>query len=123
MILSVFLLRALPITQFNNLFLNGLYILTIGYPDKDLPPKSRKTECATNNITPLSLANSLSRESLLEISILEMHYQIPQQDNGIDCGVFTMLYAKYLAAGYSFTFEQEDMGKFRKNIYEDNSKT
>ena len=29
-----------------------------------------------------------------------------------------MLYAKYLAAGSSFTFEQEDMGKFRKSIYD-----
>ena len=53
---------------------------------------------------------------LFEITILDMHYQILQQDNGIDCGVFTMLYAKYLAAGYSFTFKQEDIGKFRKNI-------
>ena len=57
------------------------------------------------------------KESLLEISMHDMHHQIPQQDNGIDCGVFAIMYAKYLAAGQSFTFQQEDMGKYRKNIY------
>ena len=58
-------------------------------------------------------------KSLLYIFITDMHYQIPQQDNHIDCGVFTIMYAKYLAAGHSFTFKQEDMGKFRKKICEE----
>ena len=55
-------------------------------------------------------------DSLLEITIKDHHGNIPQQENGVDCGVFTMMYAKYIAAGQSFTFTKEDMERFRKRI-------
>ena len=59
------------------------------------------------------------KESPLEIGINDMHNQIPQQKNGVDCGVFTIMFAKYLANGHQLTFMQEDMVKFRKNIYQE----
>ncbi|CAF1032229.1 unnamed protein product, partial [Brachionus calyciflorus] len=37
-----------------------------------------------------------------------------QQSNGTDCGVFTCLYAKYLAFGSTFDFSQDDIANFRK---------
>jgi hypothetical protein len=57
-------------------------------------------------------------EASLEFSLIDMYSEIPQQDNSIDCGVYTILYAKYLAAGQVFSFTQ-DMRKFRKKIYEE----
>lgn len=59
------------------------------------------------------------RECPLEISIHDMSQQIPQQENGIDCGVFTIMYAKYLAACQALTFKQDAMDKFRKKIYDE----
>lgn len=61
-------------------------------------------------------------ESGLEIEIYDMHHQIPQQFNGIDCGIFTMMYAKYLAAGHEITFNHQDMGMFRRKIYDEISR-
>ena len=58
-------------------------------------------------------------KSGLEIRIYDMHHQIPQQFNGIDCGIFTIMYAKYLAAGHEITFNQQDMGMFRRKIYDE----
>ena len=58
-------------------------------------------------------------ESGLEIEVYDMHHQIPQQFNGIDCGIFTIMYAKYLAAGHEITFNQQDMGRFRRKIYDE----
>ncbi|CAF0874858.1 unnamed protein product [Brachionus calyciflorus] len=37
-----------------------------------------------------------------------------QQSNGTDCGVFTCLYAKYLAFGRTFDFSQDAIANFRK---------
>ena len=54
--------------------------------------------------------------STLQITIEDLYKEIPQQSNGIDCGVFTILYAKYIATGQNFTFKQEDMETFRKKI-------
>ena len=48
-----------------------------------------------------------------------MYHQIPQQLNGIDCGIFTIMYAKYLAARHEITFNQQDMGRFRRKIYDE----
>ena len=59
------------------------------------------------------------KEPPLEIEINDMHDHIPQQRNGVDCGVFTIMFAKYLANGHQLTFKQEDMIKFRKNIYQE----
>ena len=60
-----------------------------------------------------------TRNSLLNFTIEDHFTEIPQQDNGYDCGVFTMLYAKYIASKEQFIFQQEDMPKFRKTISEE----
>ena len=59
------------------------------------------------------------RECSLKISIQDMYHQIPHQGNGIDCGVFTIMFAKYLAARQALTFKQDDMEKFRRTIYDE----
>lgn len=41
---------------------------------------------------------------------------IPQQMNGSDCGVFTCMFAEYLARDYEITFTQEHMPYFRKKM-------
>ena len=41
---------------------------------------------------------------------------IPQQNNGYDCGVFTLKYADFLSASLPLTFDQEDMPLFRRRI-------
>lgn len=56
-------------------------------------------------------------QSPLEISTYDLSNSIPQQDNGNDCGVFCMVFSKYLAAGELFNFGPIDMPKFRKKIY------
>ena len=58
-------------------------------------------------------------KSELKIEIYDMYHQIPQQLNGIDCGIFTIMYAKYLAARHELTFNQQDMGRFRRKIYDE----
>ena len=57
-------------------------------------------------------------EATLEFTTIDLYLRIPQQDNYIDCGVFTLMYAKYLAAGKRFSFGQ-DMRRFRKKISEE----
>ena len=37
------------------------------------------------------------REYPLQIGINDMHNHIPQQGNGVYCGVFTIMFGKYLA--------------------------
>ena len=59
------------------------------------------------------------KESPLKIELKDMHNQIPQQENGMDCGVFTIMFAKYLANGHQLTFTQEDMVKFRRKIHQE----
>lgn len=39
---------------------------------------------------------------------------IPQQMNGVDCGMFTILYADYLLDDLPFTFDQSDIPSFRE---------
>lgn len=46
----------------------------------------------------------------------EIDLSAPQQIGDNDCGVFTMMYAKYLTLGKEFTFGQCDMKKFRLAI-------
>ncbi|KAI1899255.1 hypothetical protein AGOR_G00059920 [Albula goreensis] len=42
--------------------------------------------------------------------------EIPQQNNGSDCGVFTCKYADYIARGLPLTFTQLNMPYFRKKM-------
>ncbi|XP_069737399.1 sentrin-specific protease 2-like [Phaenicophaeus curvirostris] len=42
--------------------------------------------------------------------------EIPQQQNGDDCGVFVCKYADYIARGKPLTFTQSDMPYFRKRM-------
>ena len=60
-------------------------------------------------------------ESVLSFTIVDYYDIIPQQsaDNGVDCGIFTIMYAKYSAARETFTFSQGDMQRFRKMISEE----
>jgi Ulp1 family protease len=42
---------------------------------------------------------------------------VPQQHNGVDCGVFVCMYAEYLSRGVNvFDFKQEDMNALRLQI-------
>ena len=41
---------------------------------------------------------------------------IPNQENGSDCGVFTCMYARHIASGVPFTFSQRDMPKIREHM-------
>lgn len=41
---------------------------------------------------------------------------MPRQKNSFDCGVFTCMYANYVSIGKKVDFNQDDMGRFRKQI-------
>ncbi|CAM9312221.1 unnamed protein product [Bubo scandiacus] len=43
-------------------------------------------------------------------------HEIPQQENGSDCGVFTCKYADYISRDKPLTFTQNDMPYFRKKM-------
>ena len=58
------------------------------------------------------------QEAQFDFRTTDLSLGIPQQNNSIDCGVFALMYAKYLAAGKTFSFGQ-DMTRFRKKIYEE----
>ena len=50
---------------------------------------------------------------------LVIEKDIPQQQNGSDCGMFTLKFAEYLSRNARITFDQEDMPYFRNRmIYE-----
>lgn len=49
----------------------------------------------------------------LEVVKKEM---VPQQENGYDCGVFTIKLADYLSEGRPLVFTQRDMSYFRQRI-------
>ena len=40
----------------------------------------------------------------------------PQQKNGVDCGVFTIMFADYLSDNLKLSFTQKDIPKFRLKI-------
>jgi Ulp1 family protease len=44
---------------------------------------------------------------------------IPLQDNGSDCGVFTCKFADYLGERLDLTFSAEDMPYFRRRLLVD----
>ena len=41
---------------------------------------------------------------------------IPQQNNGSDCGMFACMYAEYISRGAPITFTQDDMPYFRRKV-------
>jgi sentrin-specific protease 1 len=41
---------------------------------------------------------------------------IPQQNNGYDCGVFVLMYADWIARGHPFNFTQDDIPFLRRRI-------
>ena len=57
-------------------------------------------------------------DTQFEFRTTDQYHKIPQQNNSIDCGVFALMFAKYLAAGKTFSFGQ-DVRRFRKKIYEE----
>ena len=42
--------------------------------------------------------------------------ETPQQDNSVDCGVFSCTYANYLSRNLSLSFSAQDMDTFRRRI-------
>ena len=42
--------------------------------------------------------------------------KIPIQLNSVDCGVFLLMYSKYLASNQELSFSQNDMSRFRQTI-------
>lgn len=38
----------------------------------------------------------------------------PQQDNGFDCGMFTVMYADFLSDDLPLAFDQSDISEFRR---------
>lgn len=56
----------------------------------------------------------------VEFDLSEFTYynpkDIPQQQNGFDCGMFTCKYASYVAKDLSFTFSQEFMPTYRQRM-------
>ena len=58
------------------------------------------------------------QEAQLVFITTDLSLEIPQQNNYIDCGVFALMYAKYLAAEKCFSFGP-DMRKFRRKIYDE----
>ena len=49
----------------------------------------------------------------------ELVKDIPQQENGSDCGMFTCKFAEYLSRDADISFSQDDMPYFRKRmVYE-----
>ena len=49
-------------------------------------------------------------------NLIPSHEKIPKQLNGDDCGVFTCMFAYYIAEDLSLTFDQTDVTEFRKHI-------
>ena len=47
---------------------------------------------------------------------IEVVKDIPKQNNGVDCGVFVCQYAKCLANGSEFNFQQSDIPEIRKQM-------
>ena len=58
----------------------------------------------------------LRKTAKLKYSLVNMAGEIPKQRNSIDCGVFVLMYSKYLAAAEEFRFDHRDMRKFRLKI-------
>ena len=56
-------------------------------------------------------------EIQLEITFDDSISDVPRQTNGVDCGVFSLMYARYIAAGLEFDFQQDDMRRFRQQIF------
>jgi Ulp1 family protease len=48
--------------------------------------------------------------------LVSMGYEVPQQDNGCDCGVFTIMYADFITDNLPLEFSQEQMPLFRNKI-------
>lgn len=82
---------------------------------------------APNNNVLTSLANYLKSESLDKKKVefdmsawtVENVRNIPQQENGSDCGVFSCMYAEFITRNRPIVFTQQHMLYFRtKMVYE-----
>jgi Ulp1 family protease len=45
--------------------------------------------------------------------------EVPQQENGYDCGVFTIIYADLLSEDLPLNFSQKNITRFRRKIVAD----
>ena len=64
---------------------------------------------------PASSCHKLQLEDVLSWP-REFPKRIPQQKNGCDCGVFTLLFANYAGRAAPFDFEQSHIDDFRVRI-------
>lgn len=79
---------------------------------------------APNNAVLNALVDYLKNESLdkkkvaLDMSgwSIENVQDIPQQENGSDCGVFSCMYAEFVSRNRPFVFSQQHMQYFRKRM-------
>lgn len=94
---------------------------------KDKTIKYYDSMGAPNNVTLKALADWLQAESIdkrkqpLDMSdwTQENVQNIPQQENGSDCGVFSCMYAEFITRNRPILFTQQHMQYFRKRmVYE-----
>lgn len=69
-------------------------------------------ELTAQSVGGAAKAKELAVDSWLDLTVKG----IPQQNNGSDCGVFTMIFANYLAENRPFDFTFRDMPYFRRRI-------
>ncbi|KAF5340816.1 hypothetical protein D9757_015130 [Collybiopsis confluens] len=59
----------------------------------------------------------LSNKMVQDLSLVYQDISVPQQDNGCDCGVFTLAYMQSLSTGnLGFDFSQKDMPFLRRRL-------
>lgn len=72
-------------------------------------PAAARDLCCTRTPRPLQRADVLGWPR-------EFPKDIPQQHNGCDCGVFTLLFASYAGRAAPMAFSQADIDDFRVRI-------
>ena len=63
-----------------------------------------------------SIKTSESNFDPYEWELISTGDQIPQQENGFDCGVFSIMYADFITDDLPLIFSQDQMPMFRKKI-------
>jgi len=79
----------------------------------------RGTECMKNVLRYLEDESMDKKKAPLDTSgwkLVSMGRNVPQQNNGYDCGVFMCTFANYVAMDQEFDFTVNDMEYFRKRI-------
>jgi hypothetical protein len=84
---------------------------------KFLPQQFEKTRLFFGkSITPVNPGGLLSSEISLEQYPCRYPRDMPRQTNSVDCGVFVLAFADYLARDAELTFTQMDINSFRATL-------